>query len=79
MALPFTLTWYWSIVRGTWAKLLEDGYVGEQDNLQTIHGVYDAFGRGDVEGVIFAEGKISAFEGYEHSAAVVAAFTAGSN
>jgi uncharacterized protein len=26
--------------------------VGEQDNLQTIHKVYEAFGRGDVEGVI---------------------------
>jgi ketosteroid isomerase-like protein len=26
--------------------------VGEQDNLKTIHKVYEAFGRGDVEGVI---------------------------
>jgi uncharacterized protein len=26
--------------------------VSEQDNLQTIHKVYDAFGHGDVEGVI---------------------------
>ena len=26
--------------------------MGEQDNLQAIHKVYDAFGRGDVEGVI---------------------------
>jgi hypothetical protein len=60
--------------------------VGEQDNLQAIHKVYDAFGQGDVEGVIsivhtfrLAEGKISACEGCEDSAAVVAAFTAGSN
>ena len=52
--------------------------MGEQDNLQAIHKVYEAFGQGDVEGVIFAGGKISAFEGYEDSAAVVAAFTAGS-
>ena len=59
--------------------------MGEQDNLQAIHKVYYAFGQGDVEGVIsivhtfqLAEGKISAFEGYEDSAAVVAAFTAGS-
>jgi ketosteroid isomerase-like protein len=76
--------------------------VGEQDNLQAIHKVYDAFGHGDVEGVIsmhtfnivktgkvvdndsvhtfrLADSKISAFEGYEDSAAVVTAFTAGSN
>jgi len=115
--------------------------VGEQYNLQAIHKVYDAFGHGAVEGVIYmltddvtwttpgppdviayagerrghdevtgyfeasgastettafepqnfvadgdfvhtfqlADGKISAFEGYEDSAAVVAAFTAGSN
>ena len=26
--------------------------MGEQDNLQVVHMVYDAFGRGDVEGVI---------------------------
>jgi hypothetical protein len=26
--------------------------VSEQDNLQTIHKVYDAFGHGDVEGVV---------------------------
>jgi hypothetical protein len=86
VASPFTLTWYWFIVRGTWAKHQEGGFVGEQDNLQAIHKVYDAFGQGDVEGVIsivhtfrLAEGKISAFEGCEDSAAVVAAFTAGSN
>ena len=137
--------------------------MGEQDNLQAVHKVSDAFGRGDVEGVIsmladdvawttpgppdivpyagerrvhdevtgyfeafgastettafepqkffaegdmlvvlgndtfnvcstgkvvdndfvhtfrLAEGKISAFEGYEDSAVVVAAFTAGAN
>ena len=54
--------------------------MSEQDNLQTIHKVYDAFGQGDVEGVIsMLTGKISAFEGYEDSAAVVSAFTAGSN
>ena len=61
-------------------RLQEGGYVGDQDNLQAIHKVYDAFGRGDVEGVIsMLTGKISAFEGYEDSAAVVSAFTAGSN
>ena len=38
----------------------------EQEDLQTIHEVYEAFGRGDVEGVR-----------YEDSAAVVAALTAG--
>ena len=137
--------------------------MSEQDNLQTIHKIYDAFGHGDVEGVVsmltddvrwttpgppdvipyagekkghdevtgyfeafgasaettafeprkffanddmvvvlghytfsvvktgkvvdndfvhtfrLAEGKISTFEGYEDSAAVVAAFSAGSN
>ena len=128
--------------------------MGEQNNLQGIHKVYDAFGHGDVEVVIpmltddvtwitpgppdvipyaserrghdevtgyfeafepqkffadgdmvvvlghytfdvrrtgkvvdndfvhtfqLAEGKISTFEGYEDSAAVVAAFTAGAN
>ncbi len=26
--------------------------MGEQDNLQTIHKVYEAFGKGDVEGVV---------------------------
>jgi ketosteroid isomerase-like protein len=35
-----------------WVKLQEGGYLGEQNNLQIIHKVYDAFGRGDVEGVI---------------------------
>jgi ketosteroid isomerase-like protein len=28
------------------------GYVHEQDNLQTIHQVYSAFGEGDIEGVL---------------------------
>jgi uncharacterized protein len=148
---------------GTEPTLWEGGCVSEQDNLQTIHEVYDAFGKGDVEGVIsmltdgvtwttpgppdvipyagerrgqdevtgyfeafgestettafepqkffadgdmvvvlghytfdvrstgkvvdndfvhtfrLAGGKISAFEGYEDSAAVVAAFTSGSS
>ena len=91
--------------------------MGEQDNLQAIHEVYEAFGQAaqttafepqkffaheDMVVVLghytlsvvktgkvidndwvhtfeFSEGKISAFEGYEDSAAVVAAFTAGPN
>ena len=28
------------------------GYVHEQENLQTIHQVYAAFGEGDIEGVL---------------------------
>ncbi len=28
------------------------GYAHEQDNLQTIHQVYAAFGEGDIEGVL---------------------------
>jgi hypothetical protein len=46
-----------------WTKLQEGGCVGEQDNLQAVHKVYDAFGRGDAEGVI----------------SMLAAFTAGAN
>jgi ketosteroid isomerase-like protein len=28
------------------------GYVHEQENLQTIHQIYAAFGEGDIEGVL---------------------------
>jgi ketosteroid isomerase-like protein len=33
-------------------KIQEDGYMGERDDLRVVHLVYDAFGRGDVGGVI---------------------------
>ena len=51
--------------------------MGERDNLQTIHEVYEAFGQ--VHTFRLTGGKISTFEGYEDIAAVVAAFTAGPN
>ena len=53
--------------------------MGERDDLRTIHKVYEAFGQGDVGGVIsmLADEVAGYFEGYEDSAAVVAAFTAG--
>ena len=48
--------------------------MGGQDNFRTIHKVVD---NDFVRTFELAEGKVSVFEGYEDSDAVVEAFTAG--
>lgn len=55
-------------------------YAGERRGHDEVTGYFEAFGAStETTAFELAEGKISAFEGYEDSAAVVAAFTAGSN